>query len=357
MKAQLENELLNALLPYINQSDIDDVRMRITMVMGKYEIKEEVFALTVWEGDINEQILKKFIIAKIAKGCSKRTVKYYKQTITWFFNYIKKPYSEVTADDIRLYLALRVQRDGVAKSTANNEKRNLSSFYTWLQKEEILLKNPMNKVESIRESKKKKKAFELEDVERIRMGCRSNYDKAILEVLASTWARISEVAQIKISDINGNKVLVHGKGDKDREVFLNARARLAIEEYLKERSDKSPYLFPKCKYKVTEKSFKKRKGSNYDMQHWYMDPEMVSEEPHMDPSGLESRMRKAGRRAGVEKCHPHRFRRTGATIALRQGMPIHVVSKLLGHESIETTQIYLDISDKELEQAHEKYVI
>ena len=355
MRAQLENDLINAIMPYIQPSDIEDVRMRLTMVISNYDIAETVTALTIWEGDINEQILKKFIVAKVAKGCSRRTIEYYKYTINLFFDYVNKPYTDVTADDIRLYLALRVQKDGVTKTTANNEKRNLSSFYTWLQKEEILLKNPMSKVENIKESKNKKKAFELEDIERIRIGCQNNYDKALLEVLASTWARISEVAQIKIDDIDGNKVTVHGKGDKYREVFLNARARLAIEQYLKERSDSNPYLFPKCKYKATDKAFKK--GAHHDMQHWYMDPEMICEEPHVDPSGLEAKIRKAGKRAGVNNCHPHRFRRTGATMALRQGMPIHIVSKILGHESIETTQIYLDISDKELEQAHERYVI
>lgn len=355
MRAQLENDLINAIVPYIQPSDLEDVRMRITMVIGNYDIKETVTTLTVWKGDINEQILKKFIVAKIAKGCSKRTVEYYQQTINWFFDYIKKPYTEVTADDIRLYLALRVQRDGVTKCTANNGKRNLSSFYTWLQKEEILLKNPMNKVENIKESKKKKKAFELEDIERIRMGCRTNYERAIVEVLASTWCRVSELAQMKIADLNGNRVIVRGKGDKDREVYLNARAQLVIEKYLAERTDKNPYLIPKCAFMAVSKEFKE-KTREVGRPMWYTIPDMISNDPTAADK-IESVVRRIGKRAGVEKVHPHRFRRTGATLALRQGMPIHIVSKLLGHESIETTQIYLDISDKELEQAHEKWVI
>lgn len=242
----------------------------------------------------------------------------------------------------------------MAKTTANNERRNLSAFYTWLQKEEILLKNPMSKIEVIRATKLKKKAFSLMELEQIRKSCRTNRERAMIETLASTWCRVSELVEIRIQDIHDGKCTVHGKGDKYRDVYLNARAQLAIQSYLTERKDSNPYLFPKSfMTSVTD--------SNYEMRKyrakWYTNPKLVSGSEHTDKSQVEKICKTLGKRAGVENVHPHRFRRTGATMALRQGMPIMLVSKLLGHESIETTQIYLDISDSELEAAHRKYVI
>lgn len=353
--SEFEDELMTALSPYI--TDGEAVKMAVSMIVHKYTITKPSNELIVYEGDVNEKILQRFLMSKVAKGCSMKTVKYYRQTIKWFFDACQKPYNEVTADDIRYYLAVRVQRDGVSKASANNERRNLSSFYGFLQTEEILLRNPMRQVDPIKVTKTKKKAFETLDLEKIRYGCRTNRERAMVEVLASTWCRVSEVVQIKLTDINGSKILVHGKGDKDREVYLNARARLAIDVYLGERSDNNPYLFPKAAYTVSaaEKYTKGKKQA--EASEWYKDPTMVNEDGHMDNSSFESVIRKIGARSGVQKVHPHRFRRTGATMALRTGMPITTVSKLLGHRNIETTQIYLDIPDRDLEQAHEKYVI
>ena len=355
--SEFENEMLVALIPYLKEDQVNTAKMIIDMVSHNYTITKETKELAVYEGDVNEQMLKRFLMAKMAKGCSSRTVGYYKQTLTWFFTRCGKPYMDVTSDDIRYYLALRVQRDGVSKTTANNERRNLSAFYGFLQAEEILLKNPMSKVDPIKETKKKKKAYELMDLEKIRVGCRTKREKAMVEVLASTWCRVSEAVQIKITDIDINKIIVHGKGDKDREVYLNARAIVAVTAYLAERSDKNQYLFPKARYTVNAAARYTRGKKQCDAAEWYMDPEMVDDANHMDASTFESIIRRIGKRAGVENVHPHRFRRTGATMALRTGMPITTVSKLLGHSSIETTQIYLDIPDAELEQAHAKYVI
>jgi site-specific recombinase XerD len=214
----------------------------------------------------------------------------------------------------------------------------------------------MLKVDAIKVTKKKKKAYSLLDLEKIRMGCRTNRERAMVEFLASTWCRVAEMSEVKISDIGNGKVTVHGKGDKYRECFLNARAQLALEVYLAERQDNNPYLFPRAKY--AGDVVKMTKGTERRKEpEWYKNPENVDEFDHIAFGTIESIVRKIGRRVGVEKVHPHRFRRTGATMALRTGMPLTTVSKLLGHESIETTQIYLDISDEELEAAHKKFVV
>ncbi len=354
MKEELINDLTLAMMPYVE--NMPDLRMAITIVLGKYEVQKAETALTVYEGDVNGQILKRFLAAKLAKGCSTKTIGYYQHTISRTLAEIGKPYMNITADDIRYWLAVRIQRDGLSKTSANNERRNLSSFFKWLQTEEILLKNPMAKIDAIKETKKKKKAYSLLDLEKIRMGCRTNREKAMVEFLASTWCRVTEMCEVKISDISNGKVMVHGKGDKYRECFINARAQLALEVYLEERKDNNPYLFPGEKYagdiKAMAKAMKRIKRVE-----WYKDPRNVDEEAHIRQGTVETIIRNIGRRVGVEKVHPHRFRRTGATMALRTGMPLTTVSKLLGHESIETTQIYLDISEEELEAAHKKFVV
>lgn len=355
--SKFEDELIIALMPYIKSESLQAAKMQIQMVTHNYDIRKAEMELAVYEGDINEAMIKRFTMAKIAAGLSQRTIKYYVLTTKKFFEEMKKPYSQITPDDIRYYLAIKVQRDGCTNVTANNERRCISAFYGWLQKEEILLKNPMNKVDPIKTEKVKKKAYDLMDLEKIRLGCRGNREKAIVETLASTWCRVSELVGIRIDAIEGNKILVKGKGAKERYCFLNARAKLAIQVYLAERKDTNPYLFPKARYTVNaaEKYTKgKHRGEAWN---WYMDPEMVDEKDPSDKGTVESIIRKIGKRAGVTNCHPHRFRRTGATLALRSGMPIQTVSKLLGHNSIETTQIYLDVSDDELGAAHAKYVI
>lgn len=351
-KDALRDELVTLLMKYVKPHELEDCKFRITMALNPYTVEKEETALTIYEGDVNEQILMRFLMAKTARGCSKRTVQYYKDTVSRTLEAIGKPYTQITADDIRYYLAVRVARDGVSKTTANNERRNLSAFYAWLQKEEILLKNPMNKIEAIKETKKKKKAFEQIEIEKMRFACETAMETALIEVLLSTWARVTEVTHMRIDEINGNKIIVHGKGDKDREVYLNAKTQLALTAYLAEREDDSPYIFPKSVgglhiYKGIAKK---------DMKLWYQHKENIQEGVR-GPSSIEAMIRKIAKRAGVQNAHPHRFRRTGATMALRSGMPLLTVSKLLGHESIATTQIYLDISDKELEQAHEKYVV
>lgn len=358
MKQKLTEELINAALPFIDRRQIDDLKLKITMVLSKYSITEESTDLIVYEGDVNENMLKRFLMAKAAAGCSPRTLQYYKSSIKFFLERISKPYSDVSADDIRLFLATRTQIDRVSKTTANNERRCVSSFYGWLQKEEILLKNPMAKVDAIKVTKKRKPAFTQMDIEKMRYACQNSFQSALIEVLLSTWARVSEVAQIKLNEIDIEKgtVLVHGKGDKDRIVYLNDKAKLAVSHFLKDRHDNNPYLFPRCAY--AGDVMKMCTGKQKRLQGlWYTDSKFVEKNRHRDKSTIESDIRKIGKRAGVENAHPHRFRRTGATMALRNGMPLITVSKLLGHENIGTTQIYLDISDKELEQAHEKYVV
>lgn len=354
MREELSIEILNMIMPYVSQEDIQDIKLKLTMVLANYEVQQRCTELTVVDEDKNTAILKKFIAAKIASGRTRKTLNFYKTSLEMFFNKIRKDYDEITADDVRLYLAVRVNQDKVSKTTANNERRNLSAFYNWLYVEELIRHNPMAKVEQIKVIKGKKKAFSDLELEQIRNACTTAREKAMIEVLCSTWCRVTELSLMQIAEMDGNEILVHGKGEKDRIVYLNAKAQMAVQNYLAERKDTNPYLFPRAKYAghaLTQKGSAKSNAKS-----WYKNPALVDEASPMDKGTAETIVRKLGKKAGVENTHPHRFRRTGATNALKSGMPLITVSKLLGHANINTTQIYLDISDDELEQAHIKYV-
>lgn len=353
-REELKIKLINVVAPTLEQSDISDIRFKIEIALADYEIEKRSTELTVYTEGKNDAILKRFLASKLAAGLSQRTLEYYRNSIRFFFNRINKDYDEISADDIRIYLAARINREGVSKTTANNERRNLSAFYSWLQTEEIILKNPMRKVSLIKDTKKKKKAFSDLDMEKLRANCKTLRETAMIEVLISTWCRVSELAQIRIDEISGNEILIHGKGDKERLVYLNAKASYALERYMAERKDNNPYLFPKAKY--AGQIEKMCSGARKKQAAWYTKANLVDEKEHMDKGSIEGIIRAIGKRAGVEKTHPHRFRRTGATAALQSGMELITVSKLLGHSNLGVTQIYLDISDEELQQAHQKYV-
>lgn len=349
-------DLRQKLCMLLIEKGIQDADTDIDAILGEYEVQDRSTEVAILSEDRNEYLFKKFLTAKIVKGCTDRTIDYYKKTLIFAFDRIHKTADEVTTDDIRYYLAIRQKRDGISKTSANNELRILSSFYQYLQSEEIILKNPILKIEKIKEKKKKKSAFTEFEIEKIRDATKNYREKAIVDVLLSTGCRVSELVAIKISDIDGDKLVVHGKGEKDRIVYLNAKAVISLEKYLSERNDQNPYIF--CGgVRAGDKKMMHR-YQNAKNGEWYKDPLLISEKDHVDKGTVEQLMRKLKKRSGIESsCYPHKFRRTCATMALRRGMPIEQVSKMLGHESIETTQIYLDLNEEDLAQAHKKYVI
>ena len=355
MKDEMIICIISMLNEYVDNREMPDIRWKLELIVSDYEIEKRHTELsTITEGK-SETMLMKFIASKLASGRTQRTLKYYKNTLVAFFNKVNKDYDTITTDDIRMYLAFRVNRDKISKVTANNERRCISSFYKWLQTEEILFRNPMSKVEQMKVNKQKKKAFTDMEIEQIRSACSTKKETAMIELLLSTWCRVSEITQILITDIDDDEILVHGKGEKDRTVYLNAKAQISVKQYLDERSDNNPYLFAKAKYAGNVKEMSSRtKGTS--PCNWYKKPSLVDDLGSIDKGTIESIVRKIGKKAGVSNVHPHRFRRTGATMALKAGMPLLTVSKLLGHASISVTQLYLDISDDELEEAHRKYV-
>lgn len=303
--------------------DIATVRNILTLALMDCEVTKYTKAVTVYAGTPNEQIVKSFIVAKRVGGASDKTCKYYQFILSQFLSRVGMQFDEVTANDIRIYFAKRELEDGVSSVTRNNEHRVLHSFYGWLCDEELMQKNPMRRVDRVKTRKEQKTSFSQMELELIRANCKTEKETAIVETLISTGCRVSELCGIKPEDIQGDSVTVHGKGNKDRTCYLTARAQLCISEYM--QSD----------------SYRRRKRKDVLFGH---------------PHSVEVMLRRIGEEAGVKRCHAHRFRRTCATNALSHGMPIELVSKMLGHESLDTTMIYLDLTDEDLKNAHRKYV-
>ena len=334
--------------------DLQELKNILYISMKNYEITTRSTEVAILDSVKNEDVLERFIITKKVAGRTERTLRFYYKQCKMILERIGKTYSEITADDIRYYMAIRLARDEVSKTTVQNETRCLSSFFTWLQNEQYITVNPMAKIEPIKKDKTKKTALTPMEIERLRGAARDERESAVIEVLLSTGCRVSELVQILLSEIDEDKVLIHGKGQKDRYCYLNAKAMFALERYLTKRKDSNPYLFPKGRNLIEA-----TKAGTYKRERhgeWWKRPENVID-GHIDKSTIEDMMRRIAKRGGVEQANPHKFRRTFATAALKRGMPIMQVSKLLGHEQLSTTQIYLDLSDDDLAQAHHKYVV
>lgn len=355
MRDQLCTELINVLFPYRDKIPFEDIKAQFTIILSEYEVERRKTEIAVRDEDKNMNYIALFIASKAAGGRTERTLKYYRAELLRVFNGIGKNADEITADDIKLYLAKKLRVDKVSKTTVDNSRRSLSSFYGWMEKNEYIKTNPMNKVETMKFAKPKKYAFTGMDIELMREACRTERETMILEVLLSTWARVTELCNIRIDEIDNDKIIVHGKGEKDRTVFLNTKAQLAIQRYLERRKDDNPYLLPRSSECGNVAAFTQGRKRAV-VANWYENPSLVDPYRSCDKSSVESIVRNIGKRAGVKNAHPHRFRRTGATFALRGGMPFMTVSKLLGHANIAVTQVYLDISDEELENEHNKFV-
>lgn len=313
----------------LNPNDLQTVRQALQMVLYNYDIQEKKFDLVISDSDVDAKAYQMFFISKKIEGCTDRTMTYYKNVIDMFIHKMQIPLTKATTDDIRYYLAIRGMKDKVSKTTQNNERRILSSFYNWMDDEGYITKSPVRAVKNIKEEKRIKKAFTEIELEKLRDACKNARERAIVETLYSTGSRVSEVEGMNISDIDKDELIVFGKGEKERTVYLNAKAQYAIQNYLKERKDNDPALF-------------------VSFQRPYQ---------RIGKGQIEKTIRELGVRAGVPNCHPHRFRRTAATLALNRGMEIEQVQQMLGHEDLKTTAIYAKSETTSLKASHKKFVV
>lgn len=331
---------------------IQDGKALILGLMSEFDISKKQTGLIVYDGGQTDYLIKRFLIAKKVKGCTDKTCKLYNDNLRRAFAYINKSPIQCDHTDIQAFIASLIMR-GCGKDYQQNNMRTLSSFYGWLTREEMIDKNIMLKIDPIKNKPKQKKAFTEMDVEKIRMACKTRRESALVEVLLSTGCRVYEAASLQINQCQQEEMIITGKGEKQRTVYLNAKAQLAIKAYVNERKDENPYLFPAS---VNVGRPANKAPALKGMANWYIYPEQISKDSHSDNSTLEAIIRTIGKCAGVKQCHPHRFRRTCATMALRRGMDVTLVQKMLGHESLATTQRYLDIADEDLKMAHKRFV-
>ena len=278
------------------------------------------------EGDLLHQ----FLTAKEVEGCSPRTITYYESTIRHMADTVAKPYAQVESDDLRKYLADYEATRKIGKVTIDNIRRILSSFFSWLEDEDYIVKSPMRRIHRVKTAKPTKEVLSDEDLETLRDSCTNTRDLAMVDMLASTGMRVGELVGLNRSDINlqERECIVTGKGNKQRPVYFDARAKLHLQAYLSERTDNDPALFVS----------------------------LDSSASRLSIGGVESRLRNLGKLCGLSKVHPHKFRRTLATHAIDKGMPIEQVQKLLGHARIDTTMHYAMVNQNNVKASHRKYL-
>ena len=240
------------------------------------------------------------------------------------------PVKQITTDDLRLYLDTYQQRNNAGKVTIDNVRRVLSSFFSWLEDEDYILKSPVRRIHKVKTGKTVKETYTDEALEIMRDHAENIRDLALIDLLASTGMRVGELVQLNREDIDfeNRECIVFGKGDKERKVYFDARAKIHLQNYLAERSDENPALF------VT----------------------LLRPYDRLKVSGVEIRLRDLGRRLNIPKVHPHKFRRTLATMAIDKGMPIEQVQQLLGHQSIDTTMVYAQVNQSNVKISHRKYI-
>lgn len=277
-----------------------------------------------------QDLLALFLTAKEVEGCSPKTIAYYETTLRHMNTALAKSYTQVESDDLRRYLNDCEMTRGSSKVTIDNIRRIMSSFFSWLEDEDYIVKSPVRRIRRVKTAQVTKEVLSDEELEVLRDACESKRDLAIVDLLASTGMRIGELVRLDRKDVNlhERECLVMGKGNKQRPVYFDARAKLHLTEYLSSRADKSPALF------VALDSSARR----------------------ITVGSIELRLRDLGRSAGINRVHPHKFRRTLATHAIDKGMPIEQVQKLLGHAKIDTTMYYAMVNQSNVKASHRKYL-
>lgn len=347
-KDELISNILNKLLNILNVQEVNKVKEILILEMKDIEIKYKEKSLTTAE-DETSKVIKKFIACKKLAGLTDRTLKAYLSELAMFFKNINKSYKSISTDDIRVYLAISKKNNN--EISIDNKRRYLNSFFDWCFNEELIERNPVKKINKIKAKKQVREAFSDIEIEKMRsvltyekVYAQKKYQKetrlrniAIFETLLSTGVRVTELISIKKEQVEKGQdsLVILGKGKKERPIYLNARAIIAIKNYLKERKDDNEYLF-----------------ISHPIMHLNNQKEEISS---CTQSCIECMVRKLGKTVGVE-AYPHKFRRTAATIAVRKGMPIEQVQKMLGHATLNTTQIYVNVSDIDVKISHEKYL-
>lgn len=326
MKQIIIEEIVQKMLPYLDNAQMQKLQETLQYTLFNYEITGDIKA----EEDDTQKLVESFLYAKRIEGCSEKTIKYYSATIEAMLVTVDKGVRHIHTDDLRAYLTNYQENNGSSRVTIDNIRRILSSFFSWLEDEDYILKSPVRRIHKVKTATNIKETYTDEELEKMRDNCTELRDLAIIDMLASTGMRIGEMVLLNKADIkfNERECIVFGKGDKERVVYFDARTKIHLQNYIDSRTDDNPALF------VTLRA------------------------PHtrITIGGIESRLREMGRILEIEKVHPHKFRRTLATMAIDKGMPIEQLQQLLGHKRIDTTLQYAMVKQSNVKQAHRKYI-
>lgn len=313
---------------------IETVLVEMQPILSPFQFKRLAEALRRIEGVRepvdNGDLLELFLTAKEVEGCSPKTIAYYEATLQHMESWLSKPIAHVSSDDLRKYLSEYELERGSSKVTIDNIRRIFSSFFSWLEDEDYIVKSPVRKIKRVKTAVKAKEALSDEELEALRDSCDSKRDLAMVDLLASTGMRVGELIRLDIDDVDiqGRECVVTGKGNKQRPVYFDARTKLHLTAYLESRKDNNPALFVSLNGRTQRLSV----------------------------CTVEKRIKALGERAQVGRVHPHKFRRTLATHAIDKGMPIEQVQRLLGHSKIETTMHYAMVNQSNVKASHEKYL-
>lgn len=329
MKKTLINQIQTEMSAVLNNAQ----RQKLSEVLEHCFFNVDVVALdneNFIQSKSNQSLKEEFLSAKQIEGCSERSVSYYSSTLDNLIKTLVKPFNQMETEDLRVYLSEYQKKNNASKQTIDNIRRILSSFFTWLEDEDYILKSPVRRIHKIKTMKQVKETYSDEAMERLRDNCKTIRDLALIDMLASTGMRVGELVKLNRVDVDfvNRECVVLGKGSKKRVVYFDARTKLHLQNYLNSRTDDNVALFVSLL------------------------------EPHnrLEIAGIEIMLRKLGRSLDINKVHPHKFRRTLATRAIDKGMPIEQVQKLLGHQKIDTTMEYAIVDQQNLKNSHKKYL-
>lgn len=325
MKQNLINDVIQGMLPYLNNSQTEKLQTVLRSALLHYSVEKN--------GSVEEpeqDLVASFLAAKRIEGCSEKSLQYYEATIKAMLSELGKDVKQIVTDDIRNYLTDYQARKQSSRVTIDNIRRILSSFFSWLEDEDYILKSPVRRIHKVKTTSSIKETYSDESLEVMRDNCTELRDLAMIDLLASTGMRVGEMVLLNRADIDftERECVVLGKGDKERMVFFDARTKIHLQNYLQSRNDDNPALF------------------------------VSLSAPHsrLQINGIEKRLRNIGERLGINKVHPHKFRRTLATMAIDKGMPIEQLQQLLGHKRIDTTLQYAMVKQSNVKMAHRKYI-
>ena len=330
MKNQLISEITRQMIPYLDNAQMEQLQNVLQHALWNVQITVNEDGAQQPDKETNSDLLEMFLSAKRVEGCSEKTLRYYETSIRRLFAAVDSHVTHMQTDDLRGYLSDYQQQTQCSKGNIDNIRRIMSSFFTWLEDENYILKSPVRRIHKIRSNKTVKETYTDEALETMRDQCGCLRDLAMIDLLASTGMRVGELVRLNRDDIDfeNRECVVFGKGSKERPVYFDARTKIHLKNYLESRNDDNPALFVS----------------------------LLSPYNRLEISGVEVRLRKLGRRLGITKVHPHKFRRTLATRAIDKGMPIEQVQRLLGHAKIDTTMQYAMVNQNNVKISHRKYI-